>query len=173
MYTTPDWHSTLPAHALFPEWLGHEGSLTTRLVNTGHPFRLCLDRNITDLPSPDEAHALGILADCPVIAREVHLTLDDVPVIAARTVVRADSSVWLHVIDRGNRALGITLFSRDAPAPRSPLEFAALSPHHPLGRMAGLTQPDEMRWARRSRFEQEGVVLLVQEVFLPPLLRFI
>ena len=77
MYTKPNWHSRLPTHALFPEWLGHEGSLTTRLVNTGTPFRLCLDRNITDLPSPDKAHALGILADCPVIAQEVRLTLTD------------------------------------------------------------------------------------------------
>ena len=52
----------------------------------------------------DEAALLGLAAGAPLLAREVALTLDDTPVVFARSVARLDCADWSPILDRGDRS---------------------------------------------------------------------
>lgn len=163
------WSASLPPGS--PAWqacVGTRGSLTEHLMATGHQFSVeVLAQGLADVHN-DEADLLQVNAKQAVYARHVLLLLDDVPVVAARSVTREDCQVWQPILARGSRSLGLTLFGGLPGLGREALQFATLDATHPL---AMLAQPHtgDGQAARRCRFTLAGSPLLVCEVFLPAL----
>lgn len=166
MTSLPDWQSAVPADCAYPDWLSEQGSLTARLLATGHAFAVELQALEATVPRADEAACLGIASDSVVLVRQVRLTLDGVAVIAARSLSADDG--WRAVLDRGGRSLGYSLFGDDNDILRGPLEYATLSAGQALHPGDGPSL-----FARRSTFARHGERLLVQEVFLPALTGFL
>ena len=79
---------------------------------------------------------------------------------------------WQALAGLGNRSLGSALFA-DPRVMRFPLAFKRLDRKHPLYRIAAphLALPQTSLWARRSQFALSGHLLMVTEVFLPPVLK--
>jgi chorismate--pyruvate lyase len=99
--------------ALPPALLGfvtEPGSLTERLLATGHRFAVQPLSQGSSAAHADEPALLGIAPDQQLYARHVLLTLDEVPVVYARSIARLDCPVWQPILDRGSRSLGFTLF---------------------------------------------------------------
>lgn len=134
---------------------------------TGYPFAVdVLFQGLTEA-LPDEREALQINASEPVYARHVCLTLDGQPVVIARSTTRQSCARWQPILSRGNRSLGLTLFGGLPGLVRDDLQFATLTPQHPLHALTGSTAP--LLSARRCRFTLADAPLLVCEVFLPAL----
>lgn len=104
----------------------------------------------------------------PLFCREVVLSLDDRPVVWARSVCTKDSQAWLSLLDCGTQPLGQRLFDGSLPITRSPFEYAVVSAAHPMlpAQVAALLS-DEGMAARRSVFWWQGAPLLLTECFLP------
>lgn len=153
------------------------GSMTEHLMATGHEFAVGVLAQGTAPVHDDEIAPIDAGARPTVYARHVVITLDDTPVLVARSVTRLDCAVWQPILDRGRRSLGLTLFGGVLPdLVREPLTFRDIGPDHPLFELARMHDPSEAPQypARRARFVLEGAPLIVCEVFLPalePLLR--
>jgi chorismate--pyruvate lyase len=122
----------------------------------------------------DEARAIGLPRPGRVWEREVLLRCDEVPVVFAHTVVPAAASAsdWPLFSALGERSLGSILF-RDPLVTRGELEFARLRAGHPLMQRARAALGGAMTttlYARRCLYRRQRGVLLVTEVFLPPVL---
>ncbi|WP_246542730.1 chorismate--pyruvate lyase family protein [Paludibacterium yongneupense] len=166
------WQTTPPAAP--PKVLGcltEPGSLTERLRASGHRFAVELQALGSVVPHPDEC---GLFGDGKRLwARQVTLTLDDVPVVIARSLCREDCPQWLPILDRGARSLGLTLFGEGRPIVRQRLHYTMLTPAHPWhARAAALGVADAVP-ARRCGFELAGRPLYVCEAFLPALETFL
>jgi chorismate--pyruvate lyase len=165
-------HNGFGRHA--GRWLGASGSLSARLAQQGATFTVrVLNQGMRHL-HPDEARALGLPGRRPGYVREVVLSVDDVPVVFARSVTSHAHSVgpWRAIRGLGTRPLADLLFKRMG-IERARLEFASLSPASRLGRNV------EKAWAasthqpmttgalptRRSVFTRYRAPLLVMEVF--------
>lgn len=165
--TLPEWYPVnahpAPPPAYLLDWLADEGSLTLRLTAAGNAdFSVEL---LGQQPQParaDEALALELECGEQVWTREVLLHTAGAPRVFARSVAAlsavADSSIDLAHL--GTQSLGLLLFSNPEVS-RGPLEIsrypaAWLPPGHRI----------EDCWARRSRFADERLQLLVCEVFL-------
>ena len=74
---------------------------------------------------------------------------------------------WLREL--GDSPLGEALRQVDEPLEREPLEYAELPAGHPLAEAARVD--GGILWARRAVYRLGGLPILVQEVFLPELLR--
>lgn len=147
-------------------WVTDEGSLTDRLKALGRgTFRV--QRLVQDwqAPLPSERRLLDLPPDQQGLVREVALTLDDLPVVFARSVFPESSLTGslAHLRTLENQSLGAILFSHPDML-RRPFELALLpgdSPYLPAD-----LQQARPAWGRRSRFEIEGKPLMVSEVFL-------
>ena len=176
MFTDRHWGTDLPmfktaVHTLMTS----TGSLTEKLIATGHPFAVELLYQGPSQATADEAGLLGDDAQSWVYARQVALSLDSVMVVVARSIIRSDCPVWLPVLQRGNRSLGLTLFGPDSEQiQRGPLHYQQLN-SGPLFTLARLHDPDPQRQylARRSSFMLDHCALNVCEVFLPALETFL
>jgi chorismate--pyruvate lyase len=118
----------------------------------------------------DEPALLGIAPDQQLYARHVLLTLDEVPVVYARSIARLDCPVWQPILDRGSRSLGFTLFGGLPQLQRAALHYRQLDSSHPLYQ-ASAAQADSLS-ARRCRFVLDDAPMVVCEVFLPALKDF-
>ncbi|WP_089085585.1 chorismate--pyruvate lyase family protein [Aquitalea magnusonii] len=159
--------------ALAPALLGfvtEQGSLTERLLATGHRFAVQPLYQGAATVHPDEALLLGIPPGSTLYARQVLLTLDDTPVVYARSIARLDCPVWQPILDRGSRSLGFTLFGGLPQLQRAPLHYRQLDSSHPLY-PASAAQADSLS-ARRCRFVLDDAPMVVCEVFLPALKDF-
>lgn len=170
------WAPTPPA--LSPALLGcltEPGSLTERLMLCGHDFAVTVLAQGDDRVHDDEATLLGLPAGAPLYARHVALTLDDTPVVVARSVTRPGCPAWQPILDRGSRSLGFTLFGGHAGIVRQPLAYREIDATHPLFALAHAHDPASANVypARRSRFLLVNTPLIVCEVFLPALERFL
>ena len=162
-----------PAAPKAVAWLTEPGLLTERLR------ACCAGRQGLTVVSEREAPlaaAESALLQAPggvAFVREIELTCDGRPWVFAQTLIPLVTLVhhgWLSTL--GDAALG----ERLAAVPgiqRGPLEFARLTPgialfHRALRQVA---DPPAELWARRSWFAIDGKRLLVQEVFLPAVLR--
>ena len=172
----PDYPDWLPADRLpdplapdLHDWLYVDrGSLTRRLTQLAEgAFSVT---PLTEGWQPlrdDECAALGAAVGSEGWVREVYLRGHGQPWVFARSVA-ARSALERSGLDLphlGSRSLGELLFSDPAFA-RGRLEAR----HYPAGWL-----PHEARqpglWARRSCFSQDGLRVLVAEVFLPALLQ--
>lgn len=155
-------------------WVGASGSLSARLAGAGQKYSVqVLDQGRQRLRW-DEASALGLSSSRMGYVREVVLSVDDVPVVFARSVTAHLHSLgpWRSVRGLGTRPLADILFKRTGVA-RTPLEFANVQPASPLGRFVaqawhqatGQALASRALPARRSLFIRRGAPLLVMEVF--------
>jgi len=147
-------------------WLLDDGSLTERLVNAGQgAFAVTRLFQGFAVPRPSEQRLLALPARQTALVREVVLTLNQVPVVFARSVfpVASLEGELRHLRQLQNRSLGAILF-RHPRMRRTPFELALIS-----GRSSYL--PEALRqsgpaWGRRSCFDLGGKRLMVSEVFL-------
>ncbi|NND66919.1 MAG: chorismate lyase [Halioglobus sp.] len=147
-------------------WVTDEGSLTDRLKALGRgEFRVRRLLQDWQMPLPSEQRLLGLPPGQLGLVREVALTLDDLPVVFARSVFPESSLTGslAHLRTLENQSLGAILFSHPDML-RRPFELALMpgdSPYLPTD-----LQQAGPAWGRRSRFEIDSKALMVSEVFL-------
>ncbi|WP_434633459.1 chorismate--pyruvate lyase family protein [Chromobacterium sp. CV08] len=170
MVNDAPWRSAPPAlPASVLDCLTEPASLSLRLQAGGRRFAVTVLHQGEDRVQADEADALGLAEGQPMYARHVLLTLDDVPVVFARSAARPGCPDWLPLLQRGSRSLGLTLFGELAGLSREPLRYGLLAAGHPLAAAAAQTQAAAGYPARRCRFLLGGSPLLLTELFLPSL----
>lgn len=171
------WHPLqrrlIPA-ALRP-WLAEPGSLTRKLRDHNQvDFSVLLLGNSWIRPLADEAVKLGSRVSCLAYQREVLLMDGELPNVYARTIVpRATYQAMPFRFNQlGNQPLGEMLFS-DPHVKRGEIEIAQFHPGDWLYDLALFDLPlrVDVLWGRRSVFYLNGWPLLVNELFLPTLLR--
>lgn len=155
-------------------WLVDQASLTRKLTARAREFRVQRLRQEHGYCLADEVRAVGLKRRIRVQEREVLLRCDQRPMVFAHTIVplSATASDWPFFGRLGERSLGTTLFG-DPRVKRGKMQFARLSPAHPLTRRAaravGRDRFAELLYARRCLYKRKRGVLLVTEVFLPQL----
>lgn len=156
------------------DWLTRGGSLTAHLRALG-AVAVRVTRESVALPWADESAALGLAPRAPVWVREVVLSVDRVPFVAAHSVTPlvASVGVWQATRRLRTRPLAELLYS-DSSVARSALVSRRLTERHPLYRLAAreiaaTTALPHALVARRSVFERHGAPLMVTECFLPAL----
>jgi chorismate--pyruvate lyase len=164
-----------PPPALRP-WLTDRTSLTQKLIAQCGQFRVQTLRQENTSSLADEYQAVGLARRTRVQTREVLLRCDEEPVVFAHTIMpsSASASDWPFFGTLGQRSLGTTLFG-DPRVLRGELEYARLRPQHPLARRArAAIRAERMEspvYARRCLFRRKNGLLLVTELFLPPIAR--
>ncbi len=157
-------------------WLADTGSLTRRVqAACAGRFEVRLLGQTWGTALPSERHLLRGGLRGRVLIREVELMCDGAPRVFARTVIpfRSLSGAARQLGRLGVRPLGAVLFAHPATR-RDKVEFARLSPADPLyaaavGHLPG--EPPTALWGRRTVYHYAGKPLLVNEIFLPDLLR--
>ncbi|MCC8396296.1 chorismate lyase [Paraburkholderia sp. MMS20-SJTR3] len=157
------------------DWLTRGGSLTAHLRTLG-AVAVRVTRESVALPWPDEAAALGLAPRAPVWVREVVLSVDGAPFVAAHSVTprAASVGVWQATRRLRTRPLAELLYS-DTSVARSALVSRSVGARHPLYRLAvreiDAADPPAPHAlvARRSVFERHGAPLMVTECMLPAL----
>ncbi|MGV3742228.1 MAG: chorismate--pyruvate lyase family protein [Burkholderiaceae bacterium] len=166
--------SGVGAPAGLRDWLSDRVSLTRKLMDRSHRFRVQRLRQRHGRCLRDECGTIGLPRRQIVREREVLLRCDERPVVFAHTIVPlgANASDWPFFSALGERSLGTTLFG-DPKVRRGELEYAKLHADHPLARRAleavGVEQYRFPLFARRCLFRRNNGLLLVTEVFLPAL----
>jgi chorismate lyase len=154
------------------DWLTRGGSLTAHLRTLG-AVAVRVTRETVDLPYADEYGALGLAPRTPVWVREVVLSVDGAPFVAAHSIVPlpASNGVWQAMRRLRTRPLAELLYS-DSSVSRSSLVSRKVTARHPLHRLAsnetGGARPHAL-FARRSVFERYSQPLMVTECMLPAL----
>lgn len=171
------WHT--PQRRLMPAelapWLTDSGSLTQRLqAQNQHGFSVQLLNTCWMKPLPEECLFLDIPPTEMAYQREVRLMDGSEANVYARTIIPLATfqAMKQRFNNLGNRPLGELLFT-DPSAKRGAIEVACLKSGQWLYEMALLEEcirPDEL-WARRSHFYLSGKKLLVNEIFLPSLVK--
>lgn len=174
----PRWYSrsrlfrrNLPAS--LADWLLDSGSLTRRLRQLcPDQFRVHVLWQSWNRPSSDEARVLGLRLDAWAWTREVRLLCNDQPWVFARTLIPAKTlrGRGCRLTQLGTRPLGEVLFA-DPGVRRDPVEIARIVAGQRLHQraFAGLAEPLDPIWGRRSVFWIAKRPLLVCEIFLPDL----
>lgn len=102
--------------------------------------------------------------------REVQLLCGGEPRVFARTVIPVDTLTGpqRRLAHLGTKPLGAYLFAHPSMS-RGIVEVAAIGPGQAMfaRATAGVSEPRERIWARRSLFRVSGKPLLVTEIFLP------
>ncbi|MFC3533497.1 chorismate--pyruvate lyase family protein [Vogesella facilis] len=174
MTTHPLWTDTLPLPpGALAACIGTQGSLTEYLMASGQPFVVQVLAQGEDSALPDEQTLLQLNAQATVYARQVCLTLAGEPVVVARSITRQDCQVWRPILERGARSLGFTLFGGLPALQRDALQFAAVQTPHGLHTLAATHTTAATLLARRCRFQLQDSPLLVSEVFLPALEKYL
>lgn len=176
MWHAPHLRAQLPQP--WRSWLLETGSLTQRLRMLSPMFTVQVLQQTWRGAFYDEQQFLNFPKP-PTRIRQVYLCCAQQPVVFARTVMpqRSLRGQQGHNLQHlGAQPLGEILFSQPR-RPRMQLQVTTLFAAHPLYRLAThhLTAenlPTHL-WARRSLFHLAGKPLLVTEVFLPSLLKFL
>ncbi|CAG4911882.1 Chorismate pyruvate-lyase [Paraburkholderia saeva] len=154
------------------DWLTRGGSLTAHLATLG-AVTVRVTREAVARAWDDEHVALCIASRAPVWVREVVLSVDGTPFVAAHSIapLAASVGVWQSMRRLRNRPLAELLYS-DSSVARSALVSRRLNARHPLHRLASReiegAAPHALV-ARRSVFERHGAPLMVTECMLPTL----
>ncbi|MDE1182833.1 chorismate lyase [Paraburkholderia sp.] len=157
------------------DWLTRGGSLTAHLRTLG-AVAVRVTREAIALPWRDECAALNLGPRAAVWVREVVLSVDGVPFVAAHSVTPLAASVgpWQAIRTLRTRPLAELLYS-DSGVARSALASRRVTARHRLfGLSAGYAHelPHELPHAllaRRSVFTRGGAPLMVTECMLPAL----
>lgn len=146
------------------DWLFNEESLTKRLTELSHgQFAVNVLLEEWQLLRKDEYQMLGVAATQLGWVREVLLLGQGEPWVYARSVaMQTDlNNPHYNLTNIGSKSLGSILFS-DKSFHRTPLEFV----RYPIELLpVDLAYSDLL--GRRSRFINQHVNIMVQEVFLP------
>lgn len=156
-------------------WLKDRGSLTKRLIDFCQgQFSVRLLHQGWAQPLNTEARLLGTRRAETSMVREVELLCDTQPLVFARTLIPATSMTGgaRRLAQLGNKPLGAVLFA-DPATRRTRIQVARISPRYPL--YAAATdhldnKPDEL-WGRRTLFLYAGKPILVNEIFLPGVMK--
>ncbi len=168
------WRATpLPAFTRHQrDWLTRGGSLTAHLRTLG-AVEVRITREVVALPWSDECAALALAPRAPVWVREVVLSVDGVPYVAAHSItpLAASLGIWQAMRRLRTRPLAELLYS-DSSVARSALVSRRIAAHHPLHALAARESVERAPHtfvARRSVFERHGAPLMVTECMLPAL----
>jgi chorismate--pyruvate lyase len=154
------------------DWLTRGGSLTAHLRTLG-AVAVRVTCEAVAMPWADEHAALDVAPRAPVWVREVVLSVDDIPFVAAHSIapLAASVGVWQAMRRLRTRPLAELLYS-DSSVARSSLVSRRLTACHPLYRLAACeidADHPQALVARRSVFERHGAPLMVTECMLPAL----
>ncbi|WP_371924719.1 chorismate lyase [Pseudomonas sp. R5(2019)] len=170
LITTPQWLTqsrlATPLAPVTLDWLFDQGSLTRRLIQlSADHFSVTPVLESWQPLRDDECAALDLAPGSIGWVREVYLRGHGEPWIFARSVAAraALEQGGLHMDQLGSRSLGELLFC-DQAFSRQPIEVC----HYPAAWLP-TDHETEGLWGRRSRFDRDGLSLLVAEVFLPAL----
>ena len=176
MGTQAHWSSLTEVAGIVPHdllsWLAEPGLLTARvraLCGPAMGFRR-LGR-LREAGLSTSLRERLKLEDESCWLREVEFSSGGGRIVFAQTVLPASTVArfpWLREL--GDTPLGEALRQVDDPLEREPLEYAQLTPGHPLADAARVGDSDAALWARRAVYRLGGLPILVQEVFLPELL---
>ncbi len=157
-------------------WLTRGGSLTAHLAALGK-VSVAVTREAVALPWADEPAALGVSPRTACWVREVVLSVDGEPCMAAHslTPLGASRGVWQAIRRLRTRPLAELLYS-DMQVGRSALVSRRVIAGHPLHALAARALPADaplphVFLARRSVFERHQAPLMVTECMLPGLWR--
>ena len=154
-------------------WLAEPGLLTARvraLCGPAMVFRRL--GGLQESPLSTTLRERLQLDDADCLLRDVEFCVDGERLVFAQTVLPASTLArypWLREL--GDSPLGEALRRVDEPLEREPLEYAELPDRHPLALAARAGAAESLLWARRAVYRLGGLPILVQEVFLPELLR--
>lgn len=156
-------------------WLFDQGSLTRRIISRcTNNFRVEVLSQKWQRPLLNEALRLGAHPEHLALIREVLLFCGDTPWVFARSVLpRKTLSGRRRFLGKlGSRPLGEILFS-DPNIVRDDLEVAEIKKGQRMYRCAtqSLKQMPDSIWGRRSVFYLHKKPLLVNEVFLPSIIK--
>jgi chorismate--pyruvate lyase len=157
-------------------WLTEPGLLTARIRELcGERMRFRMLAPLRAQPLSDELQARLGGCDQAGLVREIEFRCLGDRVLYAQTVL-PDSTVQAHpwLRELGDSPIGESLRRAGGVLVREPLEYAPLPPEHVLALAASDGSPDARGvtlWARRAIYRLDGLPILVQEVFLPALLR--
>jgi chorismate--pyruvate lyase len=158
-------------------WLSDTGSLTQKIEKAiGQKLEVLVLRDCPQSLNSDESRYFHFkIRRCRV--REVLLCANGVPLVMAHSVIPTlSSSGSNHAILRlGTKPLGAVLFSssRKHSKARPPRDIARLDKSSELWKrcsqhFGSLSSP---LWARRTLYRLKGHPILVNEIFLPALLK--
>lgn len=156
-------------------WLFDESSLTRRILSRcDKQFRVEVLSQEWKRPMLNEAIRLGVHPEHHALIREVLLYCGDTPWVFARSVLpRKTLTGRRRFLGKlGSRPLGEILFS-DPNIKRDELEVAKIKKGQRMFQCAteALIDTPEHVWGRRSIFYLHRMPLLVNEVFLPSILK--
>jgi chorismate--pyruvate lyase len=141
---------------IWQDWLSDAGSLTQLISDqTQSPVSVEVLTDCQQNLLKDEALLFHKpLHHCRI--REVHLCVNDVPVVFARSVLPTTSSTGINrdVLQLGSKPLGEVLFKKGS----APILLRQITEVPGLG------------WGRRSLYQLRGHPILISEFFLPELL---
>src|SRR3954465_8701731 len=148
------------------DWLTRGGSLTAHLRALG-AVAVRVTREGVALAWADEHAALGLRMRSPVWLREVVLSVDAVPFVAAHSVapLAASVGVWQATRRLRTRPLAELLYS-DSGVARSALVSRRVTARHPLYRLAAREVdgvPPHTLGARRSGVGRPGAPVVGTE----------
>jgi len=158
-------------------WLSDSGSLTQKIENAiGQKLEVQVLRDCPQSLNSDESRYFHFkIRRCRV--REVLLCANNIPVVMAHSVIPTLSSSGSNhaVLRLGKRPLGAVLFAktRRYVKVKPPRDIARLDKGSALWKRcsknySGLSSP---LWARRTLYQLKGRPILVNEIFLPALLK--
>ena len=158
-------------------WLSDTGSLTQKIEKAiGQKLEVQVLRDGPQSLNSDESRYFHFkIRRCRV--REVLLCSNGIPLVMAHSVIPTLSSSGSNhaVLRLGKKPLGAVLFSktRKHSKTKPPRDIARLDKNSELWKrcsksFAGLSSP---LWARRTLYRLKGHPILVNEIFLPPLLQ--
>ncbi len=158
------------------DWLTRGGSLTAHLAALGD-VTVRVTREAVAAPWGDEPAALGVAPRTACWVREVVLSIDGEPCVAAHslTPLGASRGVWQATRRLRTRPLAELLY-RDPQVGRSALASRRVIAGDPLFALAARALPKRAALphaflARRSVFERRHAPLMVTECMLPALWR--
>ncbi|KAF1051973.1 MAG: Chorismate pyruvate-lyase [Burkholderia gladioli] len=166
----------LGLHAAQKDWLTRGGSLTAHLAALGS-VSVRVTRETVATPWADEPVALGLVSRSACWVREVVLSVDGEPCVAAHslTPLGASCGVWQAIRRLRTRPLAELLYS-DPQVGRSALVSRRVIAGHPVHALAERAldagEPAAHAYvARRSVFERHRAPLMATECMLPGLWR--
>ena len=160
------------------DWLNDSGSLTQKIEKAiGQKLVVKVLRDCRQSLHPDEYHYFqNRTKHCRV--REVLLCANETPLVIARSIIPTLSSSGSNhsILRLGTKPLGAVLFSKTR-------MHSKIRPQRDIARIdrttslwqsfnkAGIALPSSL-WARRTLYHLKGHPILVNEVFLPALLKY-
>jgi len=160
------------------QWLNDTGSLTQKIEKAiGQKLVVKVLRDRPQSLHQDEyLYFLNRIKRCRV--REVLLCVNETPLVIARSIIPTLSSSGSNhsILRLGTRPLGAVLFSKTRmhSKARPQRDIARIDKSAPLWKSfnkADITLPSSL-WARRTLYRLKGHPILVNEVFLPTLLKY-